>query len=799
MKIPRFIKTEHKPPEHVSPSDRYLFKVDEPRQKQISDRRVVVRGWILPKEGVSIRALRLIHSGHVNEVSYGFERRDILQSFPDVKETSALKSGFEVKYEFVEGPSVLEVDFGNGFEVLEDLDLQYIGDKPLAENYNPHLATNYAEHIDLRKVQQSYFYESAIDRRVVLRESDPRLVAFYLPQFHPIAENDKAWGKGFTEWTNVTAAQPRFVGHNQPMLPGDLGYYDLRLEENIYDQIQLAKNHGIYGFCIYYYWFSGKKILDKPIESILKHKEWDFNFMICWANENWTKRWDGHDRDVIIAQKYLDSDALDFIKEVEHILLDPRYIRHEGKPVLSIYRPEKLKNPSNFATIWQQYFKKKHNLELHLISVLGFEERDPSEYQFNGAVDFVPLSIDFKAKAFEENKVPQISVADKLLDNNYEGAVYDYRKVVLNDMYQTSTYKFHTYRSVMPSWDNDARKKGKGSSFYNNNPDLYGKWLKNAIDNREGQSDPIFINAWNEWAEGAVLEPTMHFGHAMLNRTAEVISSYGSSNKKIFPEYGIKRSPHTKLAVVVHLYYPEQWEYIKERLRHFGSVKFDLFVNLQPKDKDFIKEIKRYHSGAYVSILENRGRDILPFIHLARRLDEKGYTSILKLHTKKSKHREDGDEWFKELIDSLLPSREAVKQTLEQLEGNNVIIGPEGHYVSFQSYIGSNEARIKELVGLMYGNDVTDGLMHGTSDYGYFGGSMFWISIDLLRPLLNLYLMPEDFESEAGQIDGTLAHAIERIIGLMAHHQTARILKIGENGVSEARSDEITSDYRYAK
>jgi lipopolysaccharide biosynthesis protein len=801
VKNPFIKKQILKPADNLQIEDRYLFNLDEPKTSQVFDRKITVRGWILPKGDLYLRAIRLRNGDSLIDLQSGLERKDILQVYAEFGQTKALKSGFEGKFE-LDAPEVsIEADFGQGFELVKKVELQYVGDRPLAENYNPHLASNWAEHISLKKVQKSYYFENEVNNKIVLSDNDPKVVSFYLPQFHPIPENDRTWGKGFTEWTNVASAQPRYIGHNQPILPGDLGFYDLRIEENIEEQIRLAKSHGIYGLCLYYYWFSGEKLLEKPVESIMKHKEWDFNFMICWANENWTKRWDGYDNDIIIAQKYLEDDAINFIKDVEHILLDPRYIRYNNKPVLSVYRPEKLKDALNFSKVWQDYFKEKYNTELHLVSVLGFEKNDPINYGFQDAIDFVPLSIDFKAEHFNGHKVPQVSLDDKMIDIKYEGAVYDYRKIVLNKKYQSSEYDFHTFRGVMPSWDNDSRKKGKGSSFYFNNPDLYAKWLDEALRYRKNSNDFVFINAWNEWAEGAMLEPTEHFGHAMLNKTAEVIAQHTSSNlnKNNFPINGFKRNPTHKTAVIVHLFYVEQWEYIKNKLANMGTIKYDLFITLQNKDKDFSNVIISFRKDAQVHLVENMGRDILPFVHVARRLDQKGYINILKIHTKKSKHRTDGDKWFHELIDGLLPSINSVKKIYSILESNNAMIGPKGHYVSYSEYIGSNQPSIDILLNEMYTAEQVEALKTRLDDCGYFGGSMFWISTAVLRPLLDLYLMPEDFEPEAGQIDGTLAHAIERIIGVLALEQKAVTYKSSKKGVDIANQKDISKDYKYAK
>lgn len=781
--------------------ERFSYSVDEPRFELTDDYRITVKGWILSKDKEKVKGVRLKNNDTYHDLPYGSKRLDVAQAFPTIDYETALHSGFESDIEFVDGTLDIEVDFGKGYEHLHKITLRYSGDKPLSANYNPHLASNWAEHVELLKDRSKYYFEESTEKKLhVAKKDDPRVVALYLPQFHPIPENDKAWGKGFTEWSNVTTAQARFVGHQQPMLPRDLGYYDLRHEDTIREQIELAKDHGLYGFCFYYYWFSGKKLLEKPLEAFMRHKEWDFNFMICWANENWTKRWDGFDNDVIVAQKYLEEDPLAFIKEVEHILLDPRYIRVDGKPVLSVYRPEKLKDAANYTKIWQDYFKKKHKMELHLVSFLGFDDQDPRKFDFNGAIDFVPLGLDFKAEYFEDNKVPQVNMRDKLLDVRFEGGVYDYRKVVLNESYQEARYTFPTYSSVMPSWDNEARKKGKGSAFYYVNPDLYGRWLERALQARESKEDLVFINAWNEWAEGAVLEPTMHFGHAVLNRSAEVIAKQSKApGRQHFPLYGFKRHADTTTAVMVHLYYTDKWNDIEAKLRNLDDIPFDLFVSLQEKDVAFATEIKKLYKDAHITILPNRGRDILPFVHTARRLYEKGYTSLLKIHTKKSKHRSDGDKWFKELVGGLLASKALVRRAVEITSSSKALIGPKGHYISLGAYIGSNKEHVDDLLSRMYGKEESEAVLSQADEYAYFGGSMFWVSLEALKPLFELFLMPEDFEVEQGQIDGTMAHAVERVIGVIAQHDNVATYQIGKLGVKTITPSKKLTDYKYAK
>ena len=185
-----------------------------------------------------------------------------------------------------------------------------------------------------------------------------KVISLYLPQFHVIEENNKFWGKGFTEWTNVKKSKPKFIGHHQPRIPGDffgyLGYYDLTDIKSIEKQIKLAKSHGIYGFGIYYYWFSGKKLLEKPIDLFLKNSYLNFNFLLIWANENWSKRWNGEDKEILIKQEYKENDPYNFIKDIKKYIKDKRYIKIDNKPVIGIYEPRSIPNLKKTITIWRE-------------------------------------------------------------------------------------------------------------------------------------------------------------------------------------------------------------------------------------------------------------------------------------------------------------------------------------------------------------------------------------------------------------------------------------------------------------
>lgn len=777
----------------VDPSGCY-YNIENPKKQISDDSKVVIDGWVVPRKKAPFVKLRVKNGNTYTDVPSGFRRADVAKSFPELDAGQAINSGFSLELEFEDGLLELEVDIGKGFHKIYSTNLRYSPETLPETLFNPNLSQLWPEHVNMLDNKSKYFYEKQLAKNFERKNDDPRLLALYLPQFHPIPENDANWGKNFTEWTNVTQGAPRFVGHLQPILPQDLGYYDLRVEENIKAQIDLAKHHGIYGFCMYYYWFSGKKVMDRPLNTFLEHKEWDFNFAICWANENWTKRWDGRDSDVIIAQEYLPEDPLNFIKDVEHILLDSRYITEDGKPLLMVYRPTDLDDPARYAKTWRDYFREKHGKELHLVSVISFDDKDPRTYGFDAAMDFAPQGTFFKNEYFESGIYPLMNVQDKLLDVNFEGDVADFRTIVLNRKLYDA-FDFPTYKCVMPSWDNDARKKGRGFVFQNSSPDLYAQSLDYTLtrETEQTKSPLVFINAWNEWAEGAMIEPSLHYGHAVLNRTSEVLAKH-SGRSDAWPLYGIQRPGDVETAVVLHLFYPELWELFKARSAVLKSVPHSLFVTLTKKDQEFAATIKKFDPDVQIFIVPNRGRDVLPFVHIARRLQAAGYKYVLKMHGKQSKHRSDGGDWLDDLVTKLLPDVEGVNGYLRLLQNGASMVGPEGHFVSFKKYMGGSGQHVETLLSKTHDVQTARQVMSKADQYGFFAGTMFWASLETLRPLLDLYLMPEDFESEHGQIDGTMAHAVERVLGLLAVLQGEAYLSNGKT----ASAEEIITGYKYA-
>lgn len=366
-------------------------------------------------------------------------------------------------------------------------------------------------------------YESECPQRVPLSQSSPKLIAYYLTQFHPNEKNDLWWGRGVTEWNNVFRAVPQFIDHDQPRIPGELGAYDLRLKENLQRQIELAKNAGIYAFSFYYYWFSGERLLEKPLDLFLGNDDLDMNFMLCWANESWTKRFDGTSQEVLMEFKTDFESNKDFILSVKDVITDTRYVKISGKPVIQIYRPSKFDDVRQLLSYWRNSARELQVGEIHFMAVsFGADYNiDFRSMGFDSVSDFHPGSL------LSKNVFHNINDQIEIVNEKFVGHVYDYSDVALNS---AAINRNNVYPAVMPTWDNSARRVDSGMIFHGSTPSLYGTWLREACSHTLKQHELVgnfvFLNAWNEWGEGAYLEPDKNFGYAYLNETKRIMKEF---------------------------------------------------------------------------------------------------------------------------------------------------------------------------------------------------------------------------------------------------------------------------------
>lgn len=359
------------------------------------------------------------------------------------------------------------------------------------------------------------------EKKAQVPQKCPKTIAFYLTQFAPCKQNDEWWGRGFTEWTNVTKTVPLFIGHHQPQLPIDLGFYDLRVPEVMERQIELAKHYGVEAFCFYYYWFSGTRMLERPLFNFLNEKSLDFPFCLCWANEPWSRRWDGSEDDLLIGQNLTDDDDQKFMEDIFPFISDPRYIKVDGKPLLIIYRPHfwSKERVHTLLDNFRSYAKEAGLNGLYMAMALthNFFE-NPEDWGFDAGVEFPPHMC---------GGVPRADV--QLVNENFCGSIHDVRELV-NEKANMGPSEYVTLKTVFPAWDNTARKNDNALIFHHTEPDVYKTWLKNALtytrDNNPANAQYVFINAWNEWAEGAHLEPDRKYGYAFLQATAEALEEF---------------------------------------------------------------------------------------------------------------------------------------------------------------------------------------------------------------------------------------------------------------------------------
>ena len=351
-----------------------------------------------------------------------------------------------------------------------------------------------------------------------------RVVAFHLPQFHPTPDNDAWWGAGFTEWTNVTKARPRFPGHRQPVLPGELGFYDLRLPEVREAQADLAREHGVEAFCYWHYWFGGRRVLERPVQEILASGEPDLPFCLAWANETWTRRWVGGDPTLLVEQTYSEADDLAHAAHLVEAFRDPRYLRVHGRPVFLVYRASAHEDPVRFVDALRRACADE-----------GVE--DPLLV----AVDAHDRTADYRSLGFDEvlHFAPQLGSLPYALAPGFSRgrALRNLRRGHLSGRRRVYTYAEACRRTaadrppgsipcVFVGWDNSPRREADAVVVTGSTPQAFAAELGRAVEevsSKPEQERLVFVNAWNEWAEGNHLEPDRDHGRARLQALRRVV------------------------------------------------------------------------------------------------------------------------------------------------------------------------------------------------------------------------------------------------------------------------------------
>ncbi|WP_295937771.1 glycoside hydrolase family 99-like domain-containing protein [uncultured Alistipes sp.] len=358
-----------------------------------------------------------------------------------------------------------------------------------------------------------------------------RPIAFYLPQYHPIPENDRWWGEGFTEWSNVVKAKPLYKGHLQPNLPGEFGFYDLRDSGVRERQAALARECGIEGFMYWHYWFAGKRLLERPFREVLETGRPDFPFCLGWANETWSGVWHGAPDRILMEQTYPGvEDYENHFYSIVGALKDPRYIRVDNKPLFFVYRPSQIPDPAVFIGTWRRLARACGLKDIYFVGFAGRPETDYPELMAAGFDAIYSQRIDFAVESIVHksliHKLKRILFKMKLPVRYTQKGVYEYGEMI---EYLTSPFdkKSNVFPMVLPNWDNSPRSGRRSMILKNATPELFRRHLRNVLDvvgEKDAQHRIVFIKSWNEWAEGNYLEPSERYQHQLTNIIKEELS-----------------------------------------------------------------------------------------------------------------------------------------------------------------------------------------------------------------------------------------------------------------------------------
>lgn len=353
-----------------------------------------------------------------------------------------------------------------------------------------------------------------------------KIISFYLPQFHEIPENNDAWGRGFTEWTNVTKSKPLFLGHNQPRIPLGGNYYNL-LDDGVMEwQTSLARKYGIYGFCLYHYWFNGRLVLEKPAQSLLGNEGIDFHYCFAWANEPWTKTWHGAggNKEILIPQTYGGEEEWGrhyaYFRPFFH---DRRYIKEGGRPMLLIYRLRNIPHFNDMIRYWNTRAREDGFQGLFLVSMNVCREHVAKSIWVDGSVDFEPNRTKSERLGTESAVVPKEKGG--WLWNRFAVKAIQY-DAINREMLKTPHGKNH-FRTIFVDYDDSPRRGTRAVVTRGSAPEKFGRYLRAALrQSREEGNGYVFLNAWNEWGEGNYLEPDERYGHSYLEKIRECVNRF---------------------------------------------------------------------------------------------------------------------------------------------------------------------------------------------------------------------------------------------------------------------------------
>ena len=586
-----------------------------------------------------------------------------------------------------------------------------------------------------------------------------RVIANYLPHYYPAAETAAWRGLGYTDWLPVAGAQPQFIGHYQPHLPGELGFYDQRTPQNMRDHVALARQYGIAGFCFHYYWFNGKPLLGTPLGQFLAEPNLKARFCISWANVDWKTPRTGLDPQVHLSHQCSASDDVAFIASLANAFADLRYIKIDGKPLVIVQHMEGLASAWATTSRWRKWADEAGLPGLFLLAGRSADGPDPRADGFDGVMERpLPTAAD------------QVATTATRVNPDNRGSVHDYSRLASARSFDGNA-QHPVFRTVLPGWDDEPANPGAGRCFAGASPEVYAGWLhaagKLTIQKRDAERI-LFVHAWNDWANGAHLEPDRHFGYAYLHATANALKALTATAVSDI-DFNVEFAKSSDIAVILHIYYEDliapifaSWlSPLVGLVDVFATIKGDM-------PRELLLEMKNRFPSIYFIATENRGRDIRPFLIAYQQVHALGYSLVCKIHGKKSPHLADGEAQREYLMGALLGSRDsvlAIARAFSESETLGLLYPARANTDLGEHAIHAGNTRWLDILLARLQYSATP------EKYGFTfpAGSMYWFRSAALLPLLDQSILSmEEFELEAGQLDGTLAHAIERLIGLVA-------------------------------
>lgn len=561
---PRSVEEADKSPSVPTKENRYEVHIDAATRESI-------HGWAWcpkdPERQLSIEAI-------LNDQVIGRTRANTLRQDLVRHGKGTGRYGFSLRfYEFIIGdePPLLRIVPDDSVETVGTAKLPVLSEQHRRQLELATVDGLVSDHLQFTQ-RGPEFEEIQTDllspetrRRVV---NWPLIIAFYLPQFHSIPENNAFWGEGFTEWRQLPRGLPRFPGHYQPRIPRDLGFYTLGSESILSEQVRMAAAAGVGAFCYYYYWFNGKRVLEAPLDVHLNSSV-DMPFLVMWANENWTKTWDGFEDNVLLRQDYKDEDEDDLIADLARHFKDSRYVRLEGRPLFIIYNIRHVPEVETTVQRWREKLTNDYDENVLFFMAQAFEAKDPRTFKLDGAIEFPPHKL---AAPHPGRETPDA------YSSQYKGRVIAYDDFVSTSLNE-STPDYPLIKTAVPSWDNDARRPNRGLTLEGVSPRKYQTWIAELV--QRALDVPVFgtpvlaINAWNEWAEAAYLEPDVYFGAAFLNATARGVLS-GVQN---FVPLDQRRQNDLRVSVIMPCYnharfLPERIESVTRQLTRPDEIIF---------------------------------------------------------------------------------------------------------------------------------------------------------------------------------------------------------------------------------